>query len=79
MILTFTDGDEDWFINKMVKEFKQMPEIADEMWFNNLWTGSNSNKSVNVIYPWFPAGVIRYRLRIKIEITRDDKKNGVNV
>lgn len=62
-----------------VKKFKQMPEIADEMWFNNLWTGSNSNKSVNVIYPWFPAGVIRYRLRIKIEITRDDKKNGVNV
>lgn len=51
-----------------------MFEIVDEMWFNNLWIGLNSNKLVNVIYFWFLVGVIRYRLCIKIEIICDDKK-----
>lgn len=51
-----------------------MLEIVDEMWFNNLWIGLNSNKLVNVIYFWFLVGVIRYRLCIKIEIICDDKK-----
>lgn len=51
-----------------------MFEIVDEMWFNNLWIGLNSNKLVNVIYFWFLVRVIRYRLCIKIEIICDDKK-----